>query len=397
MAVLVGQPSFAQYEPARSFTANAVLPSDLLSGPHHRIAEQVTNDGVLNLYQLETAYGRFPIRGTDLLRLRIRELDALAKINQIPISNTYLKAASASAIAPARGAYRMIREPRKSVRSAANGVGRLFGRVGGVLSGKRQGRGHSPNGIVSRASGFSAAKRKIAVQNGVDPYTRFEPLKVRLAQLARASTAGQLTTRVGYSFVTGPASIAISVGRGVDRFTGDLATKSVRELNRLNRAALVQMRVEKSISDSFLANPNLSPTDKRIIVTSLESLAGAVQRDVFVAYAARVQKPYEAFSVRRQAELIAAYNTRVQPVFGFRQLGDIPAIAVKSRKLVVLLPADYLAWTAASSARLSAMISARRSLSPRPPAELVLTGVASRKTVSMFRKAGWRVRQKVDL
>ena len=50
--------------------------------------------------------------------------------------------------------------------------------------------------------------------------------------------------------------------------------------------------------------------------------------------------------------------------------------------------ADYLAWTPDMAERLDAAIKARRSLRPRPAADLVLTGVASRRTLDRFRRNG---------
>ncbi|MGI9383741.1 MAG: hypothetical protein ACR2PO_11355, partial [Methyloligellaceae bacterium] len=146
-----------------------------------------------------------------------------------------------------------------------------------------------------------------------------------------------------------------------------------------------------------LANASLTPTDKTIIVDALKSLDGAKDRGVYVAYAAGIESEDAAFAARRRAALIAAYHARVRPVRTFVPLGDVPAVRVRGGRLVVLMPADYLAWTPRTAAILTAMMKARRSLRPRPAADLVLTGTASRRATGQLNRNGWRVRQRVKL
>ncbi|MDA7949586.1 MAG: hypothetical protein MPJ78_19195 [Hyphomicrobiaceae bacterium] len=389
----LGAASSCLADTPQSFNANTVLPANLLSGPHHTVAPRTENDGRFNHYVLKTEYGSFRVRSTDLLRLRIRELDALAKMNKVRIPAFYLKAAGGSALAPANGAIRFVKNPGKGVRDAKARVREALGNIRLPFSG--QSDGHKPDGLVSRLSGFSEAKRDVAARFGVDPYSTFQPLQTRLAVLARARMSGKLTTQVGYSFVTGPASIAISVGEGMHTLTEKIRDKSVGELHRENRAALLAMRVEPAVVNAFLANPKLSPTDKTIIVAAMKSLDGTHDRGVFVKYASRVKRADDAFAVRRRAEFTASYHSQVWPVRAFVQVGDQPAAKINDRRLAVIVPADYLTWTQATAQTVQGMNVARKKLSPRPSVTLVLAGSADRKSVKQLRKIGWQVKQNV--
>ena len=65
--------------------------------------------------------------------------------------------------------------------------------------------------------------------------------------------------------------------------------KTPAELERDGREGLASMGISAPAMDAFYANPNLSPTDKAIIVEALLSLRGAGGREIFIAGAARAQ------------------------------------------------------------------------------------------------------------
>jgi hypothetical protein len=76
--------------------------------------------------------------------------------------------------------------------------------------------------------------------------------------------------------------------------------------------------------DVFYGNPNLSPTDKAIIVAELADLGSTAGREIFIEGAANAQSIEMGFFYRRQAELIADYNKKVAKVNGFARLGAAP-------------------------------------------------------------------------
>jgi len=58
--------------PPISLQAGKVLPAKQLQGGNFKVDMDVNNDGVINLYTLNTDYGRFPVESTAGLRIRIR-------------------------------------------------------------------------------------------------------------------------------------------------------------------------------------------------------------------------------------------------------------------------------------------------------------------------------------
>jgi hypothetical protein len=115
---------------------------------------------------------------------------------------------------------------------------------------------------------------------------------------------------VGLAFVTGGAGIAISVGGTSQQLRTMLRDKTAAQLEYDGRAALATMGVSEATADAFYATPNLTPTDKAVIVEALKSLGTTSGREIFIAGAAHAQSIEMGFFYRRQAELIAGFDKR---------------------------------------------------------------------------------------
>jgi hypothetical protein len=48
-----------RYELPAVLSASRILPAELLSGPNHRVQERVTNDGIVNIYKIDSKFGPF--------------------------------------------------------------------------------------------------------------------------------------------------------------------------------------------------------------------------------------------------------------------------------------------------------------------------------------------------
>ena len=62
--VLVFQPAFTiaaqqTYESVPVLSASKILPPELLSGPHYRVEETVTNNRYFNIYRIDSKFGTF--------------------------------------------------------------------------------------------------------------------------------------------------------------------------------------------------------------------------------------------------------------------------------------------------------------------------------------------------
>lgn len=367
-----------RYENPPTFSPSKILPPDLLRSPYHTIVGTVTVHRFMDRYQMQTKYGTFTVEGTDLLRMRVREVAATAHIAEINVAETLVTSAGRTALKPLNTAKGLVTEPGKTLGDTVRGVGGWFNRIDASLNATDPGR----EGTIASLTGGSKARRKLAFDFGVDPYTTFEPLNAELTRVASASAIGETGTAAGLAFVTGGAGIAISVGSTSVTLREVLRDKTAAELEQLGREKLAAMDVSPGTIDAFYATSGLTPTDKAVIVASLMGLSGAGQREVFVARTAQASTYAEGFAYRRKAELTAAYHKRVSPVRSFFNVGGTPLMQT-ARGVVAIVPMDYLYW----SPQLEGFISsagARRG-------EIWITGSASKLATKKLASRGWKI------
>ena len=374
--IFIGAPEAGQYEQPPSFQAGQVLPPNLLGSPNYTIGNQVGLDNFQYVFRVDTAWGPFTIDGSDLMRVRAREIAATAELVQIDSAGTLVNAAGRTALKPLATAKDLVTAPGKTIGDTFKGVGNLFGSVDASMAAT------DPNKekLIPSLTGGATARRKLAYDFGVDPNTRFPPLDDELTRLATANAIGETTTNAGLAFVTGGAGIAISVGGTSRTLRLALRDKTAGQLEKEGRQLLASMGVSGGTMDAFYGNPNLSPTDKAIIVAALMNMGATAGREIFIAGAANAQSDEMGFFYRRQAELIALFDKNVAPVNAFVRLGAAPMLQT-AKGTVSVLPVDYLYW----SPPLEGLVAGAGN------GQLWITGRASERATAQLAALGWTV------
>lgn len=369
-------PEAGQYEQPPTFQAGQVLPPNVLRSPNYTVGTQVGLDNFQYVFRVDTEWGPFTIRGSDLLRVRAREIAATAELAQIDSAGTLVNAAGRTALKPLATAKDLVTAPGKTIGDTFKGVGNLFGSVDASMAAT------DPNKekLIPSLTGGATARRKLAYDFGVDPNTRFSPLDDELTRLATANAIGETTTNAGLAFVTGGAGIAISVGGTSRSLRLALRDKTAGQLEKEGRQLLASMGVPGGTMDAFYGNPNLSPTDKAIIVAALINMGATSGREIFVAGAANAQSDEMGFFYRRQAELIALFDKNVAPVTAFVRFGAAPMLQT-AKGTVSVLPVDYLYW----SPPLEGLVVGAGN------GQLWITGRASERATSQLAAIGWTV------
>jgi hypothetical protein len=376
-AAWTGALEAGQYEQPPSFSASQVLPSNLARSPNYTIGNRVGVDNFQYVFKVDTKWGTYTIKGLDLLRVRAREIAATAKLEEIGGAETLVGSAGRTAMKPLNTAKDLVTAPGKTLGDTFKGVGALFGSVDASMSATDPHK----EGVVASVTGGAAARRKLAFDFGVDPNTSFAPLSDELTRLATASAFGETGTNAGLAFVTGGAGIAISVGGTSHTLRTALRDKTASQLEKEGRQLLASMGISGEAANAFYGNPNLSPTDKAIIVAALMNLGGVANREIFIVGAAKAQSIEMGFFYRRQAELIAAYDKKISPVSAFVRAGGAPMLQT-GKGMVSILPVDYLFW----SPPLEGLVAGAGG-----GGQVWITGRASEMANSRLASLGWTV------
>jgi hypothetical protein len=160
-----------QYEQPPSFQASQVLPPNLLSSPYYTVGNAVGLDNFQYVFRLDSRWGPFTVKGSDLMRVRAREMAATAKLEEIDSAGTLVNAAGRTALKPLATAKDLVTAPGKTIGDTFKGVGNLFGSVDASMAAT------DPNKekLIPSLTGGATARRKLSYDFGVDPNTSFPP------------------------------------------------------------------------------------------------------------------------------------------------------------------------------------------------------------------------------
>lgn len=375
------------------FHASEVLPKELIQGPNFQVQDTVYNDGIQNRYELTTSFGTLTVEGTDLLKVRIQEIQALRRMEALKRTDLYIDGLKKAATAPLELGVGLVTAPVDTIKGVGTGVGKWFGNIGHSVWG---GASEREEGTLKTVLGYDSTKRKFAYEFDVDPYSTNETLQARLKEISWTAFAGNLTVRAAFMGISDVAGIAVrgtSFSGGMNKLIRD---RTPAELKEANAQKLTTMGVHSSVAEVFLEHPKYSPTEKTFLVGALETMSLAKNRESFIAVATLAQEESMAFFRRRQAEMIAGFHQNIAPVKRFVRLGKGSFIEKKDGTLVGIFPIDHLAWTR-DVGRTANLISRDAGIySKAPGKELWIGGTVSTKARKNLESAGWTVKENVS-
>lgn len=375
-------PHAAAFEPPATTTAQAVL-GEAATGPNYRVDPEVRSDGLMHLFVLNTAYGTFDIAGDDLMRMRLRELAALRKLNAMSESEVFAKSLARTAAAPLEFGADLIKDPGATLKKSVSGVANMFGRIGANINNSRDNR----DNVVASVLGVDSARRALAVQLDVDPYTDFPPLAAKLGEIASATAVGGLTMKGLLMIIPGGAGVAVSSASTADTIRGTLSEKTSTQVIEIVLARLGRAGVPSSIAGQLVQNRAYTPADLLVMAEALGALK-AGKSGLFVARAAQAASREEAVFQRRRAQLLAQ-NATALGIGAFVDVGGFPLNRLKDGRLLALFPFDEVSWTdrvAQAFGRLAAAAAGETA-----PPLIILTGQATPLAQKEIAAKGWTI------
>jgi hypothetical protein len=391
------QTAFAQspaaFETAVVLNASDLLPAESLRGPSHRVRDQVSTDGFMAHFEIDTDFGTFEAVGVPQVQRRIIEAEAIRKLVETSKGDLFAEGLKRSVTQPIDAVKNIAKDPVTSIKRAPKTVGHFFSKVGSSIGRgadkvkKSSEAGESPSAgdignAAKNAAGFDKAKLDTAKQLGVDPYSDNARLQEEMDKVTWAFFAGGLPLRVGAAVAS--AGIAVTatnmVGIPEDTYALTQSELALRDSRSLTAMGLK----EKDIKD-FQIQSNLSTTRRHRIVKSLEALPGAAGRGRIILLANSCETTGQAdFLIAALSILAERQRSGAADYKDLHVFGRLPGATTAAGTLEVPAPVDHVTWTEQVAAF------ARRDDLGTAPKVLVHTGRLSQATVEGFTAAGWK-------
>lgn len=385
-----------------------------MTGTGYRIARDTPVRDYMGRYRLESDIGVVEATGIDELAQRVDELPAARRLLALERSDAFGSALAASAKNTGQAVVRVVTQPVETLSALPMGIGRAISTAGRRVravalqvgdAARRDDAVEAEPEVVDEAAatndpedavidfakelaGVNKARRQIAKDLGIDPYTRNPLVADKLGQLAWASVAGGLSLDLALSAVPSELRDALGTANSINGLAWDLPPADIRyQLERTLR--------ERGHSGfnarEFLRNPAFSPTDQLAFVELIERLDLRDGENEVLAAATAAKRPAHAQFMLRQMRLLVASSTN-DPMRSMHATSGLVWALNQRNEPVLPLAIDHLAW----SGDLASSIEASGRLD-RGRGHVLVAGTASRLASSRLQALGWDVRTRAPL
>jgi hypothetical protein len=388
-----------QFETAPVLKAAEILPPELLKGEHHRVAEDVRTDGYLNYYAIDSDFGELVAEGTPLLRMRVREIEALAELEEIAKSDVFLEAAKEAGVDLGRGLWRGVSHPVRSVKTAPKGASRLFKKIArGAKSGVEKAgelvgvgdddaSGEDPETIRESYYSVSDGEREWAARLGVNPYSSNEVLRKAIRAVSRVAFAGEISVSVASSLAVPIPGLGAAAGI-INEAANDVWNTDPYKLRRENILKLQKAGVAETTIEAFIDNPWYSPAMQTLLLHGLLRMDRVPGTMTVLDVAVEAESEAEARYFLNGALLMVWFHENEAPVERVLAASGLPEVVTTDGRQIAFASLDYLFWgesfAGAAQVAVSRPVLGKRELwvlgavSDRARAELAALGVTVR-------------------
>jgi hypothetical protein len=386
------------FEPVARFQASKILPPAIRQGPHHRVSDDVRAEHFYQQFHLASDFGDMDVEGRALLRTRVGEIDAIARLSEASKGKVFAQAAGGAVLNVGKGVVGVVTQPVATAKGIGGGLKRF-----GVNLGRKARRAvdsatkddmkpDDPDqtkkekaldvagGVANSVVGVNGAARRWAQKLGVDPYTSNPILHKALVDVGKIDAAGSIATRVAL-----PVPVVVSATATVG---GLVWGADPEELRKTNEARLAELGVSKEAAAQYLINGNYTLTSQTRLIAALHAVGVKGCAD-YVEAASEASNEREALFFVESAEMLVGLHRR-GAVAGV--LPDSRAMVAKvGTRAVLLMPFDWVRWTEPlQSAAVEIAARARQELGAKT-LEVRVSGATSPSARAGLREAGWSV------
>ena len=178
--------------------AKDLVAPELLKGPHFTVDDRVQVKGFLAYFTIRSDYGTFEAHGIHMFQIRVKEVYALAQLDDMSKTKEFTEAAGRAIARPVTSTVHMLVDPVETIEGFPGGVTRLWDRIKlgsekvaeaatapGASGGQKVADvSERVGGITVTALGYEKERRDLAKGLGVDPYTTNPVLSKKLSDMA---------------------------------------------------------------------------------------------------------------------------------------------------------------------------------------------------------------------
>lgn len=355
-------------------------------GPGYTVSPAVPSDGYLRMFTFETPYGRFQVQGVELAKQRVQELQALRRLEQMSQSDVFTKSLGKAAMAPVRFGTDLVTAPGATLNRTVSGIGNMFDQIGAGVENQKTSRDFVTGSLI----GIDAARRQLAVELAVDPYTDFQPLAQRLEAIAKASALGGLSVKAALMAVPGAGGAIVSSTSTASSIQSTLRDKTSAQIVQQVKATLQRLKVSAASAARLINNKLYTPADLLIMTSALAKLK-ASNTELFIARAGRADTRDVAFFQRGRAELLAAKSSDLGELVEFVLVGAFPLNRTRDGKIVALFPLDDVTWTESSARAFTAVTENLHQLGYQQSPVLATDATVTPMAAEELKKLGWTI------
>ncbi len=351
-----------EFEKPALLRASEILSDKLRKGEYHRVDENVRSDGYLNYYVLRSDYGDWDVTSTSLLASRVREVEALAALDDVSKTEVFIKAAADAGVGQLKSIKEFASHPVKTVTGIPRGIGNLFRRykrdadeavkaTREFVEGEDAERpevdgeeGHKKDDsnvavdLTESYFGVSRAQRAWHQHLGTDPYTKNDVLQKAIKSVAWADRLG----RFGMKFASIPQIPGAEV---IGEVNDAVWSTDPRELAEMNRARLLATGADEKLVDALLESPHYTPTQLTYLTAAITEMEGVKGCDGILRQAMIADTDAEVGFFVKSLTMLAWYHLNKRPVVEVLTESVIPRGVTEDGGAVWLLATDHVFWT----------------------------------------------------
>lgn len=378
-----------QFETAPEQDPSAVLNGKDV-GPGYAVLSPVRTNRFLRVYQLQADQGIEQIEGDGLLKSRLSEIKAYIALESLKKDSSFLDGLKQAAQKPAAFVESTINDPMGTAKSTVSGVGRMFSRLGKGVEAAVTGQGGSAADIAKSITGQAKARRQLAVEMGVDPYTFDKTLSAKLDETASVTAAGSWTVTAITALL--PGGMLVGATRAAEDFRNVIVDSTESELQQRTEDTFRSSRISDNNILNLKANPHYTPSEKAAIAYQLASVTGIRGLDLIVAEAATADSRNQAYFQLRRIVLLAHYHRTISGLGQIRKVGGVLTGIRRDGMAAIVMPYDRVAWTQSSAQSFSALQETLNQL-PFPPTgvDFLITGDLTPMAAERIAAYGWQI------